>query len=116
MDPRDTAAERRQRFLADSSRVLAESLDYEQTLKTVARLAVPGIADWCTVDLLGDDSTLVRVATEHRDPRRAELAAALHRNPPKDDSATGAPQVVRTGKTEYVSQMSEGLLRTREQA
>ena len=108
------AAERRQQFLAESSRALAESLNYEETLKTVARLAVPSIADWCTVDLVRDEGTLVRVATEHRDPHRAELADALHRNPPKGDSVTGAPHVVRTGKTEYVSQMSELLLQTRE--
>src|SRR5688500_15346513 len=108
------AAERREQFLAEASRALAESLNYEDTLKTVARLAVPGIADWCTVDLVRDDGTLVRVATEHSDPGEAELADALHRNPPKGDSVTGAPYVVRTGKTEYVSQMSELLLQTRE--
>jgi signal transduction histidine kinase len=108
------AAEQRQRFLAESRRVLAESLDYEQTLKTVARLAVPGIADWCSVDLLLEDGTLGRVATEHRDPHPSELAQALHRNPPKNDSTTGAPNVVRTGKTEYVSQMSDPLLHIRE--
>jgi signal transduction histidine kinase len=108
------ASERRQLFLAESSRALAESLNYEDTLKTVARLAVPAIADWCTVDLVRDEGTLVRVATEHRNPQRAELADALHRNPPKEDSVTGGPHVVRTGKTEYVSQMSELLLQTRE--
>jgi signal transduction histidine kinase len=109
-----SAAEQRQRFLAESSRVLAESLDYEQTLKTVARLAVPGIADWCTVDLLRENGTIGRVATEHRDPHRSELTQALHRNPPKNDSTTGAPNVIRTGRTEYVSQMSDLLLQTRE--
>jgi signal transduction histidine kinase len=113
-EARHAATERRQRFLAESSRALAQSLDYAQTLQTVAHLAVPDIADWCTVDIVSEDSTLKRVATEHRDPQRAELADALHRNPPKNDSITGAPHVVRTGKTEYVSKMSEVVLQTRE--
>ncbi|HEX8917719.1 MAG TPA: PAS domain S-box protein, partial [Chloroflexota bacterium] len=34
-------------FLAEASSVLASSLDYEQTLRSVAELAVPHIADWC---------------------------------------------------------------------
>ena len=114
VEARHSAAQQRQQFLAEASRALAESLEYELTLKTVARLAVPRIADWCTVDLLRDDDTLIRVATEHRDPQRVELAKALHHNPPKGDSTTGAPHVVRTGKTEYVSQMSDVLLQTRE--
>ncbi len=44
-------AEQRSAFLAQASAVLASSLDYEQTLRNVAQLAVPDIADWCAVDL-----------------------------------------------------------------
>src|SRR5207245_9828675 len=43
-------AERRAAFLAESSRILASSLDSTETLRTVARLAVPPFADWCPVD------------------------------------------------------------------
>lgn len=38
-----------QRFLAEASRVLASSLDYATTLRSVATLAVPDLADWCLV-------------------------------------------------------------------
>src|SRR6202044_2166925 len=44
--------ELRNAFLAEASGVLASSLDYEQTLRNVAELAVPKIADWCAVDLV----------------------------------------------------------------
>ena len=44
-------AEDRQIFLAEAGWVLGSSLDYEQTLTDVARLAVPRIADWCAVDI-----------------------------------------------------------------
>jgi PAS domain S-box-containing protein len=43
-------AELAQRFLADVSAALAESLDLETTLRTVERLAVPGVADRAWVD------------------------------------------------------------------
>jgi GAF domain-containing protein len=49
------AAEKRARFLAEASAVLGASLDYEQTLRRVAELAVTSIADWCTVTALDDD-------------------------------------------------------------
>ena len=35
-----------QRFLAESSKQFAQSLDYEASLKSITRLAVPTIADW----------------------------------------------------------------------
>jgi hypothetical protein len=82
-EKRHQATESRQRFLQEASQLLAETLDYESTLTTIARLAVPSISDWCIIDVLRRDGTLSRVATEQKDPARAELASELHRNPPK---------------------------------
>ena len=47
-------AEERQAFIAEAGWVLGSSLDYEQTLGDVARLAVPRVADWCAVDIFVD--------------------------------------------------------------
>jgi PAS domain S-box-containing protein len=55
------AAEQAQRFLADVATALVESLDYETTLRTVAELAVPAVADRAAVDVAVPD-----------DPERAE--------------------------------------------
>jgi PAS domain S-box-containing protein len=88
------------RFLAEASRVLAGSLEWEQTLETVAALAVPRLADWCVIDLL-DDSGLRRVVVVHADPDRAGLARDYQRNYPPDPDATGGvARVVRTGESE----------------
>lgn len=38
-------------FLAEASRLLADTLDYEATLSTVARLALPHLGSWCIVDI-----------------------------------------------------------------
>src|SRR4029453_13701401 len=59
-------AERAQRlrmtFLADASELLGSSLDYEMTLSQLARLAVPEMATWCSVDILGPDGSIQRLA------------------------------------------------------
>lgn len=52
----------RQGFLAEASRLLGSSLDYEQVLGDVTALAVPTVADACSVHLL-EDGTLRTVAT-----------------------------------------------------
>jgi signal transduction histidine kinase len=114
MSEQRAASERRDRFLGEASRILAESLDRQETLRNIARLAVPEIADWCIIDLVHEGGALVRVATEHRGTARADLASQLHSNPPKADSVSGAPHVVRTGRTEYVPRISASLLQQTE--
>lgn len=62
-------------FLARSSRCLAESLDYESTLATVASLALPFLGSWCVVDVVEPDETMRRIAIVHPDPEKQELVA-----------------------------------------
>src|ERR671936_119574 len=66
-------AEEVQRFLVEAGAVLASSLNYRSTLATVARLAVPRIADWARVDVL-EEGTLRTVGVEHVDQQKLELA------------------------------------------
>jgi signal transduction histidine kinase len=101
----------RQRFLAEASRLMAESMDYAATLKTVARLAVPSIADWCVVDLMQDDGRMARVAIEHSDPSRLALAHKLQEDfPPRTGARAGPARVVHTGKTEFEPHISASRL------
>src|SRR4051794_21928740 len=103
-------AEQGQRFLAEASRVLSGSLDYQETLATVARLAVPDVADWCGVDVLAD-GVVRRVAVAHVDPAKRELAAEVARRYPVDpDSATGVPAVLRTGQAELYPGITDEML------
>jgi PAS domain S-box-containing protein len=105
------AGERRMSFLARASAELASSLDYETTLVTVARLAVPEIADWCGVDLVGEDGQLRRLAAEHQDPEKVALVARMaERYPPDPDEPRGVMRVIRTGKTEMVDEVPDELL------
>jgi hypothetical protein len=76
------------RFRAESSRILASSLEYEATLEQVAALAVPDLADWCAVDTLDDDGDLHRVAAVHRNPAKRDLLGEIWAEGPVDHGAT----------------------------
>jgi PAS domain S-box-containing protein len=66
-----------QRFLAEVGRVLATSLDYEETLRTVAEVAVRSLADFCAVDLVERGREVRRIEVACRDPSLREAAWAL---------------------------------------
>jgi PAS domain S-box-containing protein len=100
------AAEDRLRFLAEASRVLGSSLDYETTLEGLAGLAVSEMADYCLVDLVDDDGRVRRVAAAHRDPALRPLVERLRAFPPGPQSA-GVPRVLRTGRPEAVVDVTD---------
>jgi signal transduction histidine kinase/putative methionine-R-sulfoxide reductase with GAF domain len=74
------ARRRRAGFLAEASATLASSLDYDATLQQVARLAVPTIAEVCTVFVVAEDGEIRRAATAHDDTIPANLVEALWRS------------------------------------
>src|SRR5579883_3467203 len=74
-------AERERQLLAEAGAVLASSLDYEQTLATVARRVVRDLADWCVVAIREEREHPRRVKVASADPAKAELAARLERMP-----------------------------------
>jgi hypothetical protein len=103
--------EQAQRLLAEASRVLAGSLDYEATLKTIARLAVPGVADWCGVDLVADDGEVQRVAVEHVDPEKIALAEELaSRYPAERRTDRGLYQVLSSGQSQLWPHIPDELI------
>ncbi|HEX2188926.1 MAG TPA: PAS domain-containing protein, partial [Longimicrobiaceae bacterium] len=104
-------AERRTAFLADAGAVLAASLDYEATLESLARLAVPRLADWCAVDVLDEHGAVRRLAVVHPDPERERLARELEERYPADpDAPVGVPHVLRTGEPELGARIPDELL------
>ncbi|MBI5030956.1 MAG: PAS domain S-box protein [Chloroflexi bacterium] len=94
-------AEDTQRFLSEASRALNSSLNYEETLRSVAYAAVPTIADWCVVHIV-TESDLERVVVAHNDPAKVALAEEIQRlYPPDPQAPIGVHHVIQTGQTEY---------------
>jgi two-component system, chemotaxis family, CheB/CheR fusion protein len=61
-------------LLADAGALLASSLDYETTLDSLTRLAVPDFADWCAIDLLDGDGSIRHLAVSHANPFMRDIA------------------------------------------
>jgi PAS domain S-box-containing protein len=64
-------------LLAETSRMLALSIDDRTTLAGVARLLAGTLADWCALDVVDEDGDIRRIALAHADPAREPAARAL---------------------------------------
>jgi len=108
---RERIAELHAGFLARASEILMSSLDYEETLRNVAWLAVPEIADWCAVELVDDRGIRHRVAVAHHDPSKLELAEEVRRFEPDELSPDrGVGRILRTGESELYREIPDEAL------
>jgi len=110
------AAERAQdriASLADASAALAESLDYDETLRRVADVVVPRLADGCAVYLLDEDGRITLAALRHRAPESEDrLRELLERFPPTLADPIGVGAVLRTATTEVFADVPDSVLGT----
>lgn len=109
------SASEAQRFLAEASTLLASSLDYEATLRRLAELLVSSVggsrlADWCVVHIQ-ENGALRQLPVAHPDPSKVELVRRLgERYPPDPRAPRGAPEVIRTGRSELYPEITDALL------
>ncbi len=96
-------------FLAGASTALAESLDYEQTLLTVADQAVSTVADLCAV-YLSERSNIRTVAVAQVDKNAPDRAWDLDAHFPVDHAPPGIARVIATGKAELYAEVTDELL------
>jgi len=89
----------RAEFLSAASETLSGSLDYETTLRNITTLAVPRIADWCTVHMRRGDGTVQTLAVSHvADPGITEAVTRIgDRFPVTIADSFGPGLVLRTG-------------------
>jgi PAS domain S-box-containing protein len=103
--------QKRLEFLSEASNILASSLDYDTTLKSVARLMVSLIADQCTIYLF-ENGELQGVAAAHSEPSKAPLLRELQRRykPNPDNPLSIVSRVFRTRKPEVIIEVTDSLL------
>jgi PAS domain S-box-containing protein len=98
----------RREFMEKVGQMLTTSLDYEQTLRNIAQLAVPHICDWCAIDIL-DGSELKRLVVAHVDPKKVQYAYALQEKLPPNKEG-GAWKAIQTGEPELIPQLTPEML------
>jgi signal transduction histidine kinase len=98
-------------YLAEASRMLADSLEYETTLANVAALALPGLGAWCIVDVVEEDGSMRRLAVVHPDPAMQGLARRLAAGwPPEVGDPLGVPLVAQTRRAQVVEEVTDEML------
>ena len=85
--------EKEQQFLAEVSVALSASLEYEQTLATLARLVVQNVADWSAVDVMDEEGQFSRLKVASADPDQAALCARSRADAAR--SRSPSPHAVR---------------------
>jgi signal transduction histidine kinase len=94
------AARRRAAFLAESGRLLAESVDQSTTLVALTRLALPTLGAWCIVDILEEGDAVHRLGIYHPEPEKQRLAQQLQASwVPEPEDPFGAPAMLRDART-----------------
>jgi PAS domain S-box-containing protein len=105
-------ARRNTDFLARAGERLAMvSRDYDRTLREVANVAVPAIADWSMFTLLdarGAPRTVAVAASDIADEAAARDAG--ERYPVRLEAPAGVGRVLRTGESEFVRDMTPELV------
>jgi signal transduction histidine kinase/ActR/RegA family two-component response regulator len=102
--------EREQRFLADASRILASSLDYDVTFGELAQLATPMFGDYCVVDVLREDGSFNRIAFVVADPLKRDIADALRKYPPSLRVDSPAARGIRSGEPVVANEVPPDML------
>ena len=89
----------------------SSSLDYRNTLTTLAQLAVPFLADWCALDVIDGDGKIARLAAAHSDPEKTAIVQEIERRYPTDPEAeSGVPGVIRSGRPEFLREIPAHLI------
>jgi PAS domain S-box-containing protein len=110
-DAAETTAEERLRFLAEAGETLASSLNIEATLAAVAELAVPRLADWCTVHIVSREGGVEQLTVAHVNPDKVAWARELQERYPYDpDEPGGLQEALRTGQPQLYPEITDEMI------
>jgi signal transduction histidine kinase len=102
-------AEQALRLLTEASAALSTSLDFEATLRTIAALAVPALADWCRLDIVDGAGRQERGAFAAADPAKDDLLREMQRRYPLEPgSPQPAYEAFRSGEPRLLTDLTPG--------
>jgi serine phosphatase RsbU (regulator of sigma subunit) len=105
-------ADRDQRFLAEATQLLAGTLEWTEVLETVASLAIAGVADGCTIDVLEPGGEIRMLATTHVDPAKLELIEELRRRWPVDRESHFVGRTLESGESTLHDEIDDTVYET----
>jgi serine phosphatase RsbU (regulator of sigma subunit) len=104
-------ARARTAFIAEAGARMATSLDPGRAMQELADLAVPAVADWCSISMVAPDGRLTPVAASHADPERRQLVWEMAQlRPLHVEDELGPPMVLRAGQPLLTTTVSDAVL------
>jgi signal transduction histidine kinase len=100
-------ASRRAMFLAQTATVFDTALEPEATVVSLARLAVPALAECAVVDLVHEDGFVRRVDVVDVDPSRRDMTVSIRRQAPNLRTESPFSRAIRTGQPALLTQVPE---------
>jgi PAS domain S-box-containing protein len=101
-------------FLGEATALLTSSLELGRTLERLTQLAVPLLADWCSISMLVEETgEIEQVVVAHQDPERMRWAEAMRersRTIRIDDEFDLTAQVIRTAEPVFLREVPQELL------
>jgi PAS domain S-box-containing protein len=101
-------------FLGEATALLTSSLELDRTLERLTELAVPLLADWCSISMLVEETgEIEQLVVAHQDPERKRWAEAVQersRTVRIDDEFDLTAQVIRTGDPVFLREVPQELL------
>ncbi|MFL5609614.1 MAG: PAS domain S-box protein [Gemmatimonadaceae bacterium] len=106
------SAQKRATLLAEASRVLSASFDYQTTLAALVRLTVPALADYCALDIVETDDKFERIGEAHVDPAKSLLLKEVATFPRSALTARHPLiRVITTGEPVLEAEISSAFIR-----
>ncbi|HJU37238.1 MAG TPA: ATP-binding protein [Gaiellaceae bacterium] len=110
----EQALRERLSFLSEATALLTSSLELERTLALLTELAVPQLADWCTISMLVEETgEIEQLVVAHQDPERKRWAEEMRersRTIHIDDEFDLTAQVIRTAEPVFLREVPQELL------
>jgi serine phosphatase RsbU (regulator of sigma subunit) len=100
-------------FLVKVTDTALAATDHVSFMRDVAAAAVPKLGDWCSIHFQPEPFAPFEVVVAHADPARIEWAEALaKRFPYNPDGDRGIPLVMRTGRTDFIEEVTSDVIDT----
>jgi PAS domain S-box-containing protein len=105
-------SQRHQEFLLRANRALAGARNFKDAVERLATVALPTLGDICLIDVVDATGSLERLAAVHVDPVHQADTDELRRFSPDREGSHPAARAVRTGQSQWSTDMGDEFMRS----